>query len=312
VRLVGLHHITMITADAQRTVDFYVELLGLRLVKKTINFDDPYAYHLYFGDESGTPGSILTWFEYAGTRRGRPGAGMIHTLQLGVASGQALNFWAARLADHGVAAERSDGVLRFADREGLGLELVVVDRDDQPLRAVHPAVPEDLALVGLQGARAYSPHAPAEEAFLTGLLGFTHLAGDEYRLDGEGRRFHWTYDQPAGDPVPGAGTVHHIAWATRDEEQHAWRSRIVAAGSYVTEILDRDYFRSIYFREPRGVLFEIATLLPGFAVDEDPERLGEELRVPRMHAHLRPQLEQSLTPILNPRIAWRPVAAAGG
>jgi len=120
MRLAGLHHITMITGDAQRTVGFYVDVLGLRLVKKTINFDDPYAYHLYFGDESGTPGSILTWFEYAGARRGGPGAGMIHTIQLGVPSEQALGFWETRLAEHGFAAERGDGLLRFADWEGLG------------------------------------------------------------------------------------------------------------------------------------------------------------------------------------------------
>jgi len=310
MRPAGLHHITMITGDAQRTVGFYVDVLGLRLVKKTINFDDPYAYHLYFGDESGTPGSILTWFEYAGARRGGPGSGMIHTIQLGVPSEQALGFWETRLAEHGFAAERGDGLLRFADWEGLGLELVSVDGDDAPLRAWHPQVPEEFALVGLAGARAYAPYAAVEESVLTDVLGFTHLGGGEYRLEGERRHFHWAYDPPAGDPVPGAGTVHHIAWATRDDQQRAWRSRIVEAGGYVTEILDRDYFHSIYFREPRGVLFEIATLSPGFAVDEDPEHLGEELRVPKMHAQLRPELERSLAPIVNPRTLWRAAPAA--
>jgi len=230
MRLAGLHHITMITGDAQRTVGFYVDVLGLRLVKKTINFDDPYAYHLYFGDESGTPGSILTWFEYAGARRGGPGAGMIHTIQLGVPSEQALGFWETRLAERGFAAERGDGMLRFADREGLGLELVSVDGVDAPLRAWHPQVPEEFALVGLAGARAYAPYAAVEESVLTDVLAFTHLGGGEYRLEGKRRHFHWAYDPPAGDSVPGAGTVHHIAWATRDDQQRAWRSRIVEAG----------------------------------------------------------------------------------
>jgi glyoxalase family protein len=309
MRLEGLHHITMITGDAQRTVDFYVDVLGLRLVKKTINFDDPYAYHLYFGDESGTPGSILTWFEYAGARPGSPGAGMTHTIQLGVPSQAALGFWETRLTDHGFAAERLESSLRFADWEGLALELVV-DGDDPPLRAWHPEVPVGFALAGLAGARAYATYATVEESVLTDLLGFTHLGGGEYRLQGERRHFHWGYESPVDDPIPGAGTVHHIAWATRDDEQVAWRSRIVEAGGYVTDVLDRDYFRSIYFREPRGVLFEIATLSPGFAVDEDPDHLGEELRVPEMHAQLQPELEESLTPIVNPRTLWRSAPAA--
>jgi glyoxalase family protein len=309
MKLEGLHHITMITGEAQRTVDFYVDVLGLRLVKKTINFDDPYAYHLYFGDESGTPGSILTWFEYAGARRGEPGPGMIHTIQLGIPSEQALDFWEARLADHGFAGARGDALLHFADGEGLGLELVVVDGDDPSLRAWNPEVPGEFALVGLAGARAYASYASVEETVLTDLLGFTHVGGGDYLLEGERRRFRWGYDPPLGDAVPGAGTVHHIAWATRDDEQQAWRSRIAGAGGYVTEVLDRDYFRSIYFREPRGVLFEIATVSPGFAVDEDPAHLGEELRVPKMHAGLRPELERSLTPIVNPRTLWRAAPA---
>jgi glyoxalase family protein len=309
MRLTGLHHITMITGDAQRTVDFYVDVLGLRLVKKTINFDDPYAYHLYFGDEKGSPGSILTWFEYAGARRGGPGAGMIHTIQLGVSSERALEFWAERLGKHGLVAERTAASIRFTDWEGLGLELTYAP-DDVPLRAIHPQIPQEFALVGLAGARAYAPYAAVEESVLTDLLGFTHLDAGDYLLQGEFRQFRWGYDAPEGDPVPGAGTVHHIAWATRDDQQRAWRTRITEAGGYVTEVLDRDYFQSIYFREPRGVLFEIATLSPGFAVDEDPQHLGEALRVPKRHAQLQPELERSLTPIANPRELWQPTPAA--
>jgi glyoxalase family protein len=292
MKLAGLHHITMITADAQRTVDFYADVLGLRLVKQTVNFDDPYAYHLYFGDESGTPGSILTWFEYAEAPAGRPGAGMISTIQLAVASEQALDFWETRLAQHGFAAERRDGSLRFADREGLRLELVIV-ADDTPLRAWHPEIPRALALLGVSGARASAPYATVEESFLTEVLGFTHVGDGEYLLEGERRHFRWGFDRPADSAVPGAGTVHHIAWATPAPQQDAWRHRILEAGGYATEVIDRDYFRSVYFREPRGVLFEIATLSPGFAVDEDPEHLGEELRVPKLHAELREELERS-------------------
>ena len=300
MNLAGLHHITMITGDARRNVDFYADLLGLRLVKKTVNFDAPQAYHLYFGDEQGTPGSILTWFEFAGARRGRAGLGMIHTLQLGVASEASLDFWTDRLQTAGYAAERADGRLRFEDYDGLGLELVISDQ--APLRAEHPEIPAEHAISSLEGARAYAEYGNVAEGALTDVLGFSHLGDGEYVLEGTDRRFRWAYDAPPEvSGVQGAGTVHHIAWATPDDEQVEWRRRIRAAGAYVTEVIDRDYFRSIYFREPRGVLFEIATLGPGFAVDEDPDHLGEELRLPKQHEHLRAQLEATLTPVENPR-----------
>ena len=317
MKLEGLHHITMITGGAQRNADFYADVLGLRMVKKTVNFDQPDAYHLYFGDEHGSPGSILTWFEFPGASRGRAGAGAIHTLQLGVASEAALDFWARRLGDAGHASERVTAqlghevpALRFADHDGLALELVVAGDGNPPLRAEHPEVPAEHAIVGLEGARAYSAYAAIEERVLTDTLGFTYLDGGEYRLDGEVRHFHFAYDQAPGPrAAPGAGTVHHIAWASPDAEHLAWRDRVAAAGGEVTDVRDRDYFRSIYFREPRGVLFEIATLSPGFAVDEDAPHLGETLRLPRMHEHLRAQLERTLAPVLNPRSARREGAA---
>jgi glyoxalase family protein len=296
MRLTGLHHITMITGDAQRNVDFYADTLGLRFVKKTVNFDAPEAYHLYFGDEQGTPGTILTWFEFAGAARGRPGIGQIHTLELAVPSTESLDFWAARLS-----AERDGDRIRFEDPDGLQLELVVESLGNAPLTAKHPEIPAEHAIVGVEGARAYSAFAPVEERFLTGVLGFGHEAG-EYVLDGSERRFRWAYDPaPAYRGAQGAGSVHHIAWGTQDDEQLAWQERIAAAGGYVTDVRDRDYFQSIYFQEPRGVLFEIATLSPGFAIDEDPDHLGEELRLPKQHEHLRAQLERTLTPITNPR-----------
>ncbi|HET6548824.1 MAG TPA: VOC family protein [Solirubrobacter sp.] len=285
MRLQGLHHLTMITCDAQRNVDFYANTLGLRLVKKTVNFDSPDAYHLYFGDEQGSPGTILTWFEFPGAWRGRPGAGMIHTIQLSVAGEAALDFWARRLG-----SERG----RFTDYDGLQYELVVSDRE--PRRARHPEIPEEFAITGIAGARAYG--AAGEQPLLTETLGFEAIEPGEYRLGD----FTWAYDEPPAEwALQGAGTVHHIAWAARDEDHLAWRERVREAGGHVTGVRDRDYFRSIYFREPRGILFEIATLSPGFAVDEDTAHLGEELRLPAQHEHLRPQLEKRLSPVVNPR-----------
>jgi len=287
MELQGLHHITMITGDARKNVEFYADTLGLRLVKKTVNFDSPDAYHLYFGDEQGTPGTILTWFEFPGARRGRAGAGMIHTIQLGVASEAALDFWAQRLG-----VERANP-LRFADYDGLRYELHVSDA--QPKRAQHPEIPEELAITGIVGARAYGAGGP--HPVLTETLGFAS-SGEDFTLGG----FTWGYDAPPAERgLLGAGTVHHIAWAARDEDHLAWQRRVAEAGLGVSDVRDRDYFRSIYFGEPRGILFEIATLSPGFAVDEDAEHLGEALRLPKMHEHLRPQLERVLTPITNPR-----------
>ena len=310
MRLEGLHHITMITGDAQANVAFYADVLGLRLVKKTVNFDDPSAYHLYFGDETGAPGSILTWFEFAGAAPGRAGLGMIHTLQLGVGSSASLDFWAQRLTDKGASPRRDETSLHVADPDGLALQLVVADDGNPPLRAEHPDVPAEHAITGLEGARAYAMFAPVQEGVLTDVLGFEHLGGGEYRLDGEQRHFHWAYD-PAPELAPrqGAGTVHHIAWASQDDDHRKWQERIRAADGYVTDVRDRDYFDAIYFREPRGVLFEIATLSPGFAVDEAPEHLGEALRLPKQHEHLRAQLEQTLAPVVNPRAARREAVA---
>ncbi|QEC47374.1 ring-cleaving dioxygenase [Baekduia soli] len=304
MKLEGLHHITMITGDARGNVAFYAYVLGLRLVKKTVNFDAPEAYHLYFGDEQGSPGSILTWFEFAGAAPGRAGAGMIHTLQLGVAAPEALEFWQSRLHDAGHRTRREPGVLRFADPDGLVLELVVADDGNPPLRAVHPDVPAEHAITGLEGARAYTHDVATHSPLLTEVLGFDDLGGGEFRLQGDERHLHWAYDPaPEAPGRQGAGTVHHIAWASQDADHDAWRRRVGEAGGHVTPVIDRDYFLSIYFREPRGILFEIATLSPGFAVDEDPEHLGEALRLPTQHEHLRAELERVLTPLVNPRAA---------
>jgi glyoxalase family protein len=299
MKLEGLHHITMITGDAQKNVAFYAGVLGLRLVKKTVNFDQPEAYHLYFGDEQGSPGSILTWFEFAGAARGRAGLGDIHTIRLGVPSAASLDFWADRLG-----TSRDGDVVRFEDYDGLAFELIPADGSNPPLQAIHQDVPAEHAITGIEGARAYGAYANVEEKLLTDTLGFSYLGDGEYRLDGEQRHFRWAYDAPpATHGRQGAGSVHHIAWASQDADHVEWQKRVRDAGGFVTDVRDRDYFLSIYFREPRGILFEIATLSPGFAVDEDPGHLGEELRVPKMHEHLRERLERTLTPVVNPRAA---------
>ena len=306
MKLDGMHHLTMITGDAERNVEFYADVLGLRLVKKTVNFDAPEAYHLYFGDEQGSPGSILTWFEFAGVRRGRAGAGMIHTIQLGVASEATLDFWAQRLVEKGYASERSERALSFEDYDGLRLELVIAHDGNPPLRAEHPEVPVEHAILGVEGARAFIARGlEADRDLLTGTLGFAEVGDSEYRLDGETRHFHWAYDVTSEHGIPGAGTVHHVAWHSSDEDHVRWQGRVAEAGMQVTPVIDRDYFYSIYFRQPQGILFEIATTSPGFTVDEDPERLGEELRLPTQHERLRPLLEQHLTPLVNPRTIAR-------
>jgi glyoxalase family protein len=229
---------------------------------------------------------------------------MIHTIELGVGSEEALEFWSRRLSDHGYQSQRGGQALRFADYDGLGFELVVAASGNPPLRAAHPEIPPQHALIGVEGARAYHPAASASHGLVADALGFTSTGPGEYRLEGEQRRLRWAYEPPPEQPgLQGAGSVHHIAWASRDEDHLSWQQLVRRAGAHVTDVRDRDYFKSIYFREPSGVLFEIATLSPGFAVDEDPEHLGEALRLPKMHEHLRPQLERSLTPLVNPRAA---------
>jgi glyoxalase family protein len=302
VKLEGIHHVTAITGDAPRNVDFYVRLLGLRMVKKTVNFDAPDVYHLYYGDEVGHPGSVMTFFEFSGAMPGRAGDGMVHRVAWRVADDDALDFWADRLAAEGVAARRGEGRLGFSDPEGLELELVASDADEPPLAARSPDVPAAHALLGLDGVRAYSSRPDNSADLLRDTLGFADDGDDRWRLAGDERSSGLVYDAaPAPRGIQGAGTVHHVAFASRDEDHEAWRERAAAAGAHVTPIIDRDYFKSIYFREPSGVLFELATTSPGFTVDEPEEHLGESLKLPQRHEHLRPQLERTLTPLENPR-----------
>jgi glyoxalase family protein len=303
MELDGIHHITCITADAPGNVDFYARLLGLRLVKKTVNFDAPDVYHLYYGDERGAPGSILTFFEFPDAAPGRPGAGMIHRLRWRVASRDALAFWTERLTGDAVAVmpDEDGDAIHFVDPEGLALELAVNQSDDEPLAAHADDIPAEYALQGFDGVRVFGPGRDQEHRILTDTMGFDQLTPGEYRLAGRRTATYGYDDPPAAVGLQGAGTVHHIAWCDRDDEHAAWRDRLAAAGERPTPVIDRQYFLSIYFREPRGVLFELATPSPGFAIDEDPEHLGEQLRLPPQHEHLRDRLEATLTPLANPR-----------
>jgi glyoxalase family protein len=303
MRLEGIHHITAITADAPRNVDFYGRVLGLRLVKKTVNQDDPTVYHLFYADEKGSPGSDITFFEYPGARRGRAGAGMVHSIVWRVASEDALDFWEERLRAEGAPPAREDSRLRFSDPEELGLELVVGDSGDEPLIADHPEVPADMALQGFDGVRAYSFEPEASRRFLEQTMNFASEGEAAFESRGEHRGSLYVYDQASDAGVGGAGTVHHVAWASPMEEHEAWRQRVLEGGATPTPVIDRFYFRSIYFREPSGVLFEIATIGPGFTADEPLESLGERLSLPPNFEHLRDRLEPVLTPLPNPREA---------
>jgi glyoxalase family protein len=304
MQLDGIHHITAITADAQRNVDFYVGVLGLRLVKKSVNQDDPTVYHLFYGDEDAHPGLDLTFFEYPGAARGRAGDGMIHRVVWRVGAPAAIDFWAERLADAGIETERNGDNLLFADPEGLDHELLVANVSDAPLIAEYPEVPAEHALQGFHAVRAYASQ-PESSRHLLETLGFTTADG-RWEARGEHRGSLYFYDEPpAGHGVPGAGTVHHVAWTSDDEDHEAWRERVQEGGGRPTPVIDRHYFRSIYFREPSGVLFEIATRSPGFGVDEPLEHLGEKLSIPPFLESRRAEIEATVRPLENPRVAAR-------
>ena len=306
MRLEGIHHVTAITADAQGNVDFYVGVLGLRMVKKTVNQDNPTVYHLFYADEKGDPGSDLTFFEYPGTPVGRAGDGMVHRIVWRVGSVDALDFWAGRLGEREVQADRVDGRVRFADPEGLEHELAVAEVDDEPLTAEHPEIPAELALQGFDGVRAYASDPDRSAELLAETLGFASREQDEggpsWEARGSKRGSIYAYDEPPAETgLQGAGTVHHVAWASGVDELEAWRERVVEAEMRPTPVIDRFYFRSVYFREPSGVLFELATLGPGFTVDEPLESLGEKLSLPPFIEHMRDEIEAKVRPITNPR-----------
>lgn len=302
MQLEGIHHVTAITGDAPGNVEFYVGVLGLRMVKKTVNQDDPTVYHLFYADEKGSAGSDITFFEYPGVPRGRAGDGMVHRVDFRVGSVEALDFWQIRLEKESIEVARGDDSVVFRDPEGLTLGFVIDTSSDEPLRAEHPDIPLDLALRGFDSVHAYSSKPDASRSFFEETLAFRPVGDNAWVARGSQRGGSYRFDPAPGQrPLSGAGTVHHVAWGSPMDEHEAWRARVAAGGGSVTEVIDRFYFRSIYFREPSGVLFEIATLGPGFTADEDLATLGEALSLPPNYEHLRAKLADVLTPLPNPR-----------
>lgn len=306
MRLEGIHHITAITGDAPRNLDFYTRVLGLRLAAKTVNQDDPSVYHLFYADEQGRPGSELTFFEYPGAATGRAGAGMVHRIVWRVGSTEAVDFWASRIADDGLPTQRTGAGLLFSDPEGLGHEITVTARDDEPLQAEHPDIPQAFAVQGFEGVRAYSAAPERSVPVLEQLLGAVPQGDATWELRGDKRGSFIAYDRPPADgqrPRQGAGSVHHIAWGTSQVEHPRWFDWINEAGVPNSGIIDRHYFHSIYFREPSGVLFEIADDGPGFTVDVPLDQLGSKVILPPQLELHRAEIEAGLTPLPDPRAA---------
>ena len=294
MKLEGVHHITCITGDAPANVEFYAGELGLRMVKKTVNQDDPTVYHLFYADEKGSAGADITFFEYPGAPKGRAGDGMVHLVSFRVGSEESLAFWQKRVG--GELGERS---LVFHDPEGLALELLVDDTGEEPLTANAPDIPEEHRIRGFAGVRAYAAQPERSERMLRAL---DFEPGWVAR--GNRRSGFYSYDPPPTERgLQAAGTVHHVAWASTIEEHEAWRDKVIEGGGQPTPVIDRFYFKSIYFREPSGVLFEIATIGPGFTADEPFETLGESLSLPPNYEQYRAQVEQILAPLPNPRLA---------
>ncbi|MGH2895135.1 MAG: VOC family protein, partial [Solirubrobacteraceae bacterium] len=301
-----------ITGDAPGNVDFYAGVLGLRLVKKTVNQDDPGVYHLFYADEHGSTGADITFFEYPGAAPGRTGAGMVSRIVHRVASDEALGFWAERLGGEGIATEREPGRLLFADPEGMGHELAVVSTTDAPLSAASLEVPAEFALQGFEAVRAKVIDPVRSEALLAQVLGFSELEANDWEARGEHRGGRIVFERSNERGIPGAGTVHHVAWAVLSSEIADWQRHVTTAGAHATPVIDRFYFQSVYFREPGGILYELATLDgAGFASDEAPEEMGQGLSLPPFLEQHRAQIEPRLTPLPDTR-AWRPAPARAG
>lgn len=308
-RIDGVHHITAIASDPQPNLDFYVRFLGLRLVKRTVNFDDPGTYHFYYGDEIGAPGTILTFFPWPGARRGRQGTGQVTLTSFAVPFGS-LDFWTRRAQRYGVEAEPAgerfgEAVLRVHDGDGLTVELIPSyapegDSDGTEIPAEH-------RIRSIHSATLSEAEAGRTTELLTGVMGF-RVAGEEGNRKrflvgegGPGAILDVTVDRAEPRGLQGAGTVHHVAFRTPDDaSQEAWRQILVVQGYNVSPVMDRNYFHSIYYREPGGILFEIATDPPGFAVDETTEELGNSLKLPEMYEAMRERIEAALPAITVP------------
>jgi len=302
----GLHHVTAVASDPQRNLDFYTRVLGLRFVKRTVNFDDPGTYHFYFGDDTGSPGTILTFFPWPAADPGQAGVGEVTKTAFSIPMAS-LDYWHQRLSDHGISVERTEQrfderVLTFADADGMKIEIVGHPDPGQVRAPRFATVPPEHAIRGFFGVTLYEQHLD-ETVQILGVMGFRKIAeeANRFRFAAEGcalgNHIDLLIDPSANYGTFGAGSVHHIAFRAKDDAaQLEWR-REIAKYLHVTPVKDRTYFHSIYFREPGGVLFELATDPPGFAYDEPLESLGEELRVPAWLEPHRSAIEKSLPPI---------------
>jgi glyoxalase family protein len=311
-KIPGLHHVTAIASDPQRNLDFYVGLLGLRFVKRTVNFDDPGTYHFYFGDRRGTPGTILTFFPWPGVRRGIRGIGQIEATAFSI-SLDSVGYWLERLRQQHVLAERTasrfgEEVIRFVDPDGLLLELIASNSLAPFEQWPNSSVPSERALRGFHSVSAALEGYEKTARLLTDTFGYRLIEESENRFrfaspddNAPGRIIDLLCLPDSGVGRVAAGSVHHIAFRARDEqEQLQWREQLVDLGYNVTPVIDRIYFHSIYFREPGGVLFEIATNPPGFTLDETIEELGTGLRLPPWLESARSQIEKILPAIHVP------------
>lgn len=323
--LPGIHHVTAITADAQKNIDFYAGILGLRLVKLTVNFDDPTSYHLYYGDALGHPGTIMTFFAWSGAYRGRIGPPQVTTTAFAVPP-EALDDWVKRLAAHQVLLETDSWrfgqrVLGFSDPDGLHLEIigsVVSPANRRDFKATDP-IPTTLAIRGIHGITMSEEGYEKTAQLLMDLMGFRLLGTENNRFRYGVPEEPATVPKEAGGGMAGtmvdlictpgaphgsmgAGVVHHVAFRTADDaQQKLWREELVGRGYNVSPIMDRTYFHSIYFREPGGVLFEIATDHPGFTVDQPAEQLGTRLMLPPWLEPHRTEIERLVTPLRLPQ-----------
>lgn len=304
--ITGIHHVTALAGEPQRNLDFYTGILGLRMVKKTVNFDAPDVYHFYYGDEAGNPGSIMTFFPYEGIRKGRKGKGMLNVTTFSVPSAS-LDYWKKRLEKYKNAyqpeKERFNGekAIYFEDPDGLGLELVFNDKDERK-GFTYGSIPQEHSIKGFYSVEIWmESHEKTAEVLKT---------LDHELIEEKGNRFRFAPSDAAGNYVDilvapdklnglgGGGTIHHLAFNTANQEtQLQVREKISKIGLGPTPVLDRQYFESIYFREPGGVLFEVATAVPGFAIDEAPEHLGEALKLPPQYESRRDLIEQAVKPV---------------
>ena len=313
--ITGIHHVTALAAGTQPNIDFYSGILGLRLVKQTVNFDAPEVHHLYYGNESGDPGTLLTFFPYEGLANGRHGKGMLNTTAFSVPAGS-MDYWFNRLSRFGIAYKQpierfgSELVVYLEDADGLGLELVFNDTDKRPGNKRGP-IPEEHSIRGIFNVEIWDDHYERTAGLLTTLLDHVTVAeqGNRLRLaatDAPGNYLDFLYQPHSMKGLPGSGTVHHLALSTPGRESlTAVRNRVLSAREQVTPVLDRKYFSSVYFREPGGVLLEVATAVPGFTIDEPRDHLGEKLQLPEQFESRRVELEQILPSINNNHASFR-------